>query len=344
MLKNIVSQSLIKNKNNFKYLNLKQNHKYLFSKSININTEKKKLGLAGCGIIGGGIASNYLKAGYEMTCYSRTRSKVEKLAELTYKDENGNEKPVKLNIVDTVKEVALNSDIIMSCVGFPSDVEQIALSDDGIINNLKSGSIYIDHTTSSPSLAKEIYNVGKSKNIHVIDAPVSGGDIGARTGNLVIFLGGDDNVISTLNPLFDIIGKNYKRFGNAGSGQYCKMANQIVIASSMIGVVEGMLYAEKAGLEVDQVIDLLSGGAASSFSLTAYGPRILKDDYEPGFFIEHFCKDLRISLESAKEMGLNNLPGLELASKLYHSLIDNNMGSKGTQALMIAIRNLNNNN
>lgn len=219
-------------------------------------------------------------------------------------------------------------------VGFPTDVEELYLGKNGILANTHPGQVLIDMTTSKPSLAKKIGETGEAKQVRVIDAPVSGGDIGAKNGTLTVMAGGDRSVLDDLKTLFSEFSKEVNYFGPYGAGQHAKMANQIMIAGTMTGLTEALVYAKGAGLDPAQVIQTLQGGAAENFRLGTYGPRILKGDYTPGFFTKHFLKDLRIAVDEAEAMHLN-LPGTALAKQLYTTLVDEKkLGNDGTQALI----------
>lgn len=244
-------------------------------------------------------------------------------------------------VVDTPAEVGLHSDIVFTMVGYPTDVREVILGKEGVLSTLKPGSIIIDMTTSEPSLAVEIAQSASTKNIFTLDAPVSGGDIGAREARLSIMVGGDDKIYNAVMPLFTIMGKNIRLLGGAGSGQHTKMVNQILIASNMIGVCEGLLYAYKAGLNPDDVIAAVGAGAAGSWSINNLGPRIVKGDFAPGFYVEHFLKDLGIALSEAKRMKLS-LPGLSLAHSLYLAVEAQGGAKRGTQALFLALQTLSN--
>lgn len=279
----------------------------------------KKIGFIGLGVMGGAMAEHLLKAGFELTVYNRTRSKAEDL--LT--------KGAKW--ADSPAAVAKVSDVVITMVGFPHDVKEVYLGKNGILS-AKEGGIVIDMTTSSPKLAKQIHTAAAKKGVLALDAPVSGGDIGARNATLVIMAGGDERAYHDMEPIFGILGRKSCYFGKAGSGQYTKMANQIAIASGMIGVSEALAYAKKAGLNAEDVLETIGGGAAGSWSLSNLGPRMLKGDTAPGFFIKHFIKDMRIAIESADEMHLQ-LPGLKLAKRLYDELAARGLDDCGTQAL-----------
>ena len=225
-----------------------------------------------------------------------------------------------------------DSDVIFSIVSMPSDVRSIALGDDGVIAAASPGSTYIDMTTSEPSLAIDIYEAAKAKGIAAVDAPVSGGDVGAKSGELSIMVGGDDDVVESLMPCFEAMGKTIVHQGPAGFGQHTKMVNQILVAAGMVGVCEALLYARQSGLNLDTVLKSVSSGAAGSWALTNMGPRIIAGDFEPGFFVDHFVKDLGIAIEGAKKMKLD-LPGLALAADLYRRTQENGDGKFGTQRL-----------
>ncbi|GMF44588.1 unnamed protein product [Phytophthora fragariaefolia] len=231
--------------------------------------------------------------------------------------------------------------IVFGIVGYPSDVHKVFLDPEwGVLSSIKSGGVIVDMTTSEPSLAKEIYEAAKQKGVSSLDAPVSGGDVGAREGTLSIMVGGDANTVESTMPLFEIMGKNIRHMGGAGAGQHTKMVNQILIATNMIGVVEGLLYAQKSGLDVEEAIRAVSAGAAGSWSISNLGPRIAKRNFDPGFFVEHFVKDMGIALKEAERMNLS-LPGLALANQLYVAVKAQGHGRLGTQSLMLALEQLN---
>ncbi|MGJ9459446.1 NAD(P)-dependent oxidoreductase [Oceanobacillus sp. CF4.6] len=279
------------------------------------------IGFIGTGVMGKSIVGNLMNAGYSVNVYTRTKDKAQDLID------NG------AIWIDTVAELASSSEVIITMVGYPSDVEEVYYGDAGILNNAQAGSFTIDMTTSKPSLAKEIYEKAKEKKLSALDAPVSGGDIGAKSGNLAIMVGGEEDAYATLLPLFEVIGENIILQGDAGAGQYTKMANQITIASNMIGVCESIMYAKKAGLDPERVLRSITTGAAASFSLSKLAPRMLQGDYAPGFYVKHFIKDMTIALESAEELGLAT-PGLSLSLKLYKELAEKGEEDSGTQALI----------
>ena len=260
---------------------------------------KAVLGWIGTGVMGKSMCGHLLKKGYNLSIYNRSKSKTEDLLQMGAK-------------YLTPMEMAEQCDIIFLMVGYPKDVEEIVLNKEtGILRRMKKNSFLIDHTTSSPSLAKEIFQIGSELGINCLDAPVSGGDIGAREARLVVMTGGEQSAFDNIRPIMETYSAKISLMGSSGVGQHTKMANQVIISSTMIGMVEGLLYAYKAGLDQNAVISLLSEGAAGSFSLKVYGPRIMKRDFEPGFYVEHFVKDMEIALNESKRMNLK-LNGLEL--------------------------------
>lgn len=278
------------------------------------------IGFIGTGVMGKSMAGHLMDAGYSVMVYNRTKSRSEDLLakEAVWKE--------------TPKELAAEADVVITMIGFPQDVEQVYLGEDGLINHARPGTILIDMTTSTPSLARRIAEEGEKKGIFVIDAPVSGGDIGAQNATLAIMVGGKEEVFQAVRPIFEVMGKNIIRQGDAGAGQHTKMCNQIVIASTMMGVCEAVVYGEKAGLDPERVLQSISTGAAGSWSLSNLAPRMIKGDFAPGFFIKHFVKDMGIALAEAEAMDFH-APGLELAKSLYDQLVDRGEGELGTQAL-----------
>nr|WP_073202933.1 NAD(P)-dependent oxidoreductase [Gracilibacillus kekensis] len=281
----------------------------------------KTIGFIGSGVMGKSMASHLIDAGYHVHLFTRTKDKALELLN------QGAIWEV------TVASLAAKSDIIITMVGYPSDVENLYLEENGIINNAKPGSYLIDMTTSDPQLAEEIAKVAETKKLHSLDAPVSGGDIGAKSGKLAIMVGGTQQDFDTMLSIFEIMGENIVLQGPAGAGQHTKMANQINIASTMIGVSESIMYAKKAGLDPERVLKSISTGAAGSFSLSKLAPRMINGDYEPGFYIKHFIKDMKIALTNAKNMGIQT-PGLALSLELYEELADKGLEDEGTQALI----------
>lgn len=279
------------------------------------------IGFIGTGVMGHGMASNLQKAGYVLNVYTRTKAKAKSLINNGAKWKN------------SVAELASTSDVIITIVGYPNDVEEVYFGENGIIQNARANTYVIDMTTSKPSLAKKIYQESKKKNIYALDAPVSGGDVGARNGTLAIMVGGEEEVFLDMKPIFEILGENIILQGDAGAGQHTKLANQITIASNMVGVCEAIIYAKRAGLNPELVLDSITTGAAGSWSLANLGPRMIKGDFDPGFYVKHFIKDMRIAIESAQEMGLST-PGLNLSLKLYEELAEMGENDSGTQALI----------
>ncbi len=280
-----------------------------------------KIAFIGIGVMGKSMASNLMTAGHDLTVYTRTKIKAQDLIDRGAK------------WASTPLQAAKDVDVVISMVGYPHDVEEIYLGENGVLKSVKAGTTIIDMTTSSPKLAQQIYKTALSQGISLLDAPVSGGDVGAKNGTLAIMVGGDKTAFDNMMPLFNAMGKTICYFGTAGSGQYAKMSNQIAIASNMMGVCESLAYAKKCGLNPDDVLSVISTGAAGSWSLSNLAPRMLKGDFAPGFFIKHFIKDMKIAIESAKEMNLQ-LPGLTLAEKLYEELAAKGLENDGTQALI----------
>ncbi|WP_047152764.1 NAD(P)-dependent oxidoreductase [Aneurinibacillus tyrosinisolvens] len=285
-----------------------------------LTKDNTTIGFIGTGVMGKSMAGHLLKAGYPVLVYNRTKSRAEELIQQGAQWK------------DTVAELAAEANIIITMVGYPKDVEEVYLGESGILPHAKQGTYVIDMTTSTPSLARTIYEEAKGRGMHSLDAPVSGGDIGAREARLAIMVGGDQEVFDVLLPIFNLIGQNIILQGGAGAGQHTKMCNQIAIASNMIGVCEAMVYAKRAGLDPERVLKSIATGAAGSFSLSNLAPRMISGDFEPGFYIKHFIKDMGIALGAAKEMGLMT-PGLELAKSLYEELADKGEENSGTQAL-----------
>jgi 3-hydroxyisobutyrate dehydrogenase len=290
---------------------------------------KTKIGWIGTGVMGRWMCEHCMNAGFTATVYNRTMGKTEPLQR---KGAKAGSSP---------KKVAQVSDVVFTMVGYPKDVREVILGEQGVLAGMKPGGIVVDMTTSEPSLAKEIYEVGKAMAVHCIDAPVSGGDVGAREARLSIMVGGDEQSVRAVTPLFHAMGKNIVHMGPAGSGQHTKMVNQILIASNMVGVVEGLLYGYKAGLNLETVIAAVGAGAAGSWTINTLGPRIVKRNFDPGFFVDHFIKDMGIALDEAKRMGLA-LPGLALAHQLYLAVKAQGHGRLGTHALALALEHMNN--
>jgi 3-hydroxyisobutyrate dehydrogenase len=275
------------------------------------------------------MCEHAMKAGYSATVYNRSRDKAQPLLDLGAK------------FASTPKAVAEQSDVVFAIVGFPKDVRECFLGTDGALAGSKPGTILVDMTTSEPSLAKEIFQAAKEKSVHSLDAPVSGGDVGAKNAALSIMIGGEAAVVAAVTPLFQAMGKTIIHQGAAGAGQHTKMVNQILISSNMIALCEGLLYGYKAGLDLETVFKSVSVGAAGSKALEVLGPRMLARNFEPGFYVEHFIKDMGIALAEAERMNLA-LPGLALAKQLYEAVRAQGYGRKGTHALLMALEQINN--
>jgi len=282
----------------------------------------------GIGVMGNSMAGHLLAAGHGVTVFTRTKSKAENLLRRGAR------------WACSPREAAIDVETVCTMVGYPADVEAVILGPDGALQSMRRGSLLIDFTTSQPSLAAGIALAAAERGVPALDAPVSGGDIGAREARLSIMVGGDKAAFDHALPLFQCLGKTIVHQGPAGSGQHTKMVNQIMIAANMIGVCEGLLYALKAGLNPDMVLASVGSGAAASWSLANLYPRMLKEDYQPGFYVEHFIKDLQIALEETTRMNLD-LPGLKLAHRLYAALKADGGARLGTQALILALERLN---
>lgn len=289
---------------------------------------KTRIGWIGTGVMGRWMCQHAIQKGFSATVYNRSKDKLAPLLELG------------ATAADSPKQVAERSEIVFAIVGFPKDVRQVFLGPDGALAGAKPGTILVDMTTSEPSLAKEIYEAAKAKGVSALDAPVSGGDVGAKNAALSIMIGGDQEVVAAVQPVFEAMGKTIIHQGAAGAGQHTKMVNQILISSNMIAVCEGLLYGFKAGLDLETVFKSVSVGAAGSKALEVLGPRMMRRDFEPGFYVEHFIKDMGIALAEAEKMNLA-LPGLGLAKQLYEAVRAQGYGRKGTQALLLALESLN---
>lgn len=292
--------------------------------AITITPGVTRVGWIGTGVMGSSMVGHLMTAGYSATVYTRSQAKAEPLVARGAKWAN------------SPKAVAEQSDVVFSIVGFPSDVREVMLGENGALAGSKSGNVLVDMTTSEPSLAVEIFNAAKPRGVHSVDAPVSGGDVGAKNAALSIMIGGEKDVVEALQPLFGAMGKTIVHQGGAGAGQHTKMANQILIATNMIGVCESLLYGYKAGLDLPTMLQSVGPGAAGSWSLSNLGPRMMNNNFDPGFFVEHFIKDMGIALAEAKRMGLS-LPGLALGEQLYLSVKAKGWGRNGTHALMLAL-------
>lgn len=290
-------------------------------------TDRPRIGWVGTGVMGGAMCGHVLDAGYPVTVTTRTPSKALDLVERG------------AAWAATPSEVAAASDITCAIVGFPADVREVFLGPSGLLAGASPGDVVVDMTTSEPALAIEISERAAEAGVSAIDAPVSGGDIGARNGTLSIMIGGEEVAVERVRPIFEVMGRTVVRQGGPGAGQHTKAVNQILIATLMIGLSEALLYGQEAGLDLSTVMESVSGGAAGSWSLSNYGPRILQGDFEPGFFVDHFVKDMGIALREAAAMRLP-APGLALAHELYVSLQAQGLGRKGTQSLILALARL----
>jgi 3-hydroxyisobutyrate dehydrogenase len=287
-----------------------------------------RIGWIGTGVMGRWMCEHALKKGFAATVYNRSKDKAQPLLDQGAK------------FAATPKAVAEQSDVVFAIVGFPKDVREVFLGSDGALAGSKPGTVLVDMTTSEPSLAKEIHAAAKAKGVHALDAPVSGGDVGAKNAALSIMIGGDKPVVDAVTPIFEAMGKTIVHQGGPGAGQHTKMVNQILISANMIAVCEGLLYGHKAGLDLETVFKSVSVGAAGSKALEVLGPRMLARNFEPGFYVEHFIKDMGIALAEAERMNLA-LPGLGLAKQLYEAVRAQGYGRKGTQALLLALETLN---
>lgn len=281
----------------------------------------EKIGFIGLGVMGGPMAERLLAHFGELYVYNRTKEKANKLIEKG------------ATWLDSVADIAKTCQIVFTMIGLPDDVNDVYLGKGGLINNAEEGTILVDMTTSSPTLAQKLSIAGLENGITVMDAPVSGGDVGAQNGTLSIMVGGNKETYEQLLPIFQKLGNNIVYQGPSGSGQHTKIANQIVIAGTMMGMIEGLVYAKNANLDLPTVLQSISKGAAGSWQLNHNAPKVIKNDYQPGFFIKHFLKDLNIAQEEARKIALD-LPGLDLVESIYNSLLENGYGNLGTQALI----------
>ena len=284
-----------------------------------------KIGFIGTGVMGKSMAGHLLAAGHDLAVHTRTRVKAEGLL------------AQGAVWADSPAAAAAGRDVAISMVGFPADVEQTHLGDKGTLSVAEPPALIIDMTTSTPSLARRIAQQAAERGVAAIDAPVSGGDKGAREGVLSIMVGGAPEAVAQAMPLFEVMGRTIVNMGPAGAGQHTKMANQILVSSSMLGACEAIVYAEAAGLDPRRMVEAVSQGAAATWTIQNLAPRMLDGDFEPGFFVEHFVKDLGIALAEAADLGLD-LPGLTGAARLYRLLESRGLGRKGTQALLLLYR------
>jgi 3-hydroxyisobutyrate dehydrogenase len=292
-------------------------------------SEATRIGWIGTGVMGLSMCGHLQAKGYPVTVYSRTKSKAQPLID------HG------AAWADTPAGVAAASDVIFTIVGLPSDVRSVYLEENGILSAARKGAMTVDMTTTEPSLAREIYDVANAKGVSAIDAPVSGGDVGARNGTLSIMVGGDKDAVDRVMPLFQAMGKNIVHQGGPGNGQHTKMCNQIVLAGTIIGVCESLLYGYKAGLNLDTMLSSITKGAAQCWILDNLAPKMVRGDFAPGFFVDHFEKDLGIALDECRRMGIA-MPGLALVRQFYVALKSQGHGRLGYHALMIALEQLSN--
>jgi len=287
-------------------------------------TETPQLAWIGTGVMGASMCGHLLNAGHPVTVYSRTRAKAQPLLDrgATWADSPG--------------AAAAGADVIFTMVGMPDDVREVYLGATGIIPAARRGSLAVDMTSTSPTLAQEIYRAGQMREVDTVDAPVSGGDIGARNATLSIMVGGEKAAVDRAMPYFQVMGKTIVHQGPAGSGQHAKLCNQIVVAGTMIGVCESLVYAKRSGLDAETVLQSIRGGAAGCWTLENLAPRILKGNFDPGFMVDHFVKDMGIALDEASRMNLK-LEGLEVVRRLYQKTQAMGHGRKGTHALFLAI-------
>jgi 3-hydroxyisobutyrate dehydrogenase len=286
-----------------------------------------KVGWIGTGVMGAAMCGHVMEAGRDVRVYSRTKSRAEPLVE------RGAE------WCDSPRALADGCEVVFTMVGTPDDVRDVVLGEDGVLGAMQEGSTLVDLTTSEPGLAEEIAAAAAERGVGAVDAPVSGGDVGARKGELVVMAGGEESAIEAVRPLVECFSRVFAHHGPAGAGQHTKMVNQILIAGGMVSLCEGLEYAQRAGLDPRQVVETVSGGAAGSWSLSNYGPRILDGDFEPGFMVDHYVKDLGIALTEARGLKLS-LPGLALAQQLYVATQAGGQGDRGTHSLIDTIRRL----
>lgn len=302
--------------------------KVTIANMASIEPGKTRIGWIGTGVMGRSMCGHLIDAGFQATIYNRSPEKAKGLVEKG------------AVLAASPQAVAENSDVVFTIVGFPRDVRQVILGDDGVLAGSKESMTIVDMTTSEPSLAVEIADAAKTIGVASIDAPVSGGDLGARNAALSIMIGGDKSAVAKIDPLLSLMGKTVVYQGGPGSGQHTKMVNQTLIASGMISICEALLYAHKAGLDIPTVLKSVSSGAAGSWLLSNLAPRMIDGDFDPGFFVEHFLKDMKIALDEASKMNLA-LPGLALGYQLYNACAAQGHSRDGTQSLILALATLN---
>ena len=286
-----------------------------------------RIGWIGTGVMGLSMCGHLLTTGYRMTVHSRTRSKAQPLLDRG------------AQWAESPRAAATESDVLFTMVGFPRDVRTVYFDETGVLVGARAGTVLVDMTTTQPSLSREIAATASANDLSAIDAPVSGGDVGAKNASLSIMIGGNTTSVQAVMPLFELLGKRIVHQGEPGTGQQAKLCNQIVIAGTMVGVCESLLYGYKAGLDLNRMLESIRGGAAACWTLDNLAPKILQRNFDPGFFVEHFIKDMGIALEEANRMGLV-LPGLTLAHQLYQAVQSLGHGRSGTHALMLALEDL----
>jgi 3-hydroxyisobutyrate dehydrogenase len=286
-----------------------------------------RIGWIGLGVMGAPMCGHLLDAGFSASVFTRTRAKAEPLVARGAR------------WADTPRAVAEASDVVFTMVGFPQDVRAVILGEQGALAGCKPGAVIVDMTSSEPALAEEIAEAAGAGGVHSVDAPVSGGDVGAREARLSIMVGGEREVVEALQPCFAALGRTIVHQGGAGAGQHAKVVNQTLVAGNMVGVCEALLYAHRAGLDLETVLESVASGAAGSWSLSNLAPRVIAGNFEPGFYVDHFVKDMGIALAEAQRMGIA-LPGLALARQLYVALQAHGHGHAGTQALVLALASL----
>jgi 3-hydroxyisobutyrate dehydrogenase len=286
-----------------------------------------RIGWIGTGVMGSSMCGHLLTAGYRVTVHSRTRSKAQPLLDRG------------AQWAESPRAVAAASDVLFTMVGFPQDVHRVYFAETGVLAEARAGMILIDMTTTQPSLSRDIAAAASANNLSAIDAPVSGGDVGAKNAALSIMVGGETTSVQAVMPLLERLGKKIVHQGGSGAGQQAKLCNQIVIAGTMVGVCESLLYGYKAGLDLNRMLESIRGGAAACWTLDNLAPKILQRNFDPGFFVEHFIKDMGIALEEATRMGLA-LPGLTLVHQLYQTVQTLGHGRSGTHSLILALEAL----
>jgi 3-hydroxyisobutyrate dehydrogenase len=295
--------------------------------TVSSTQARPRVGWIGTGVMGSSMCGHLLAKGYPVAVNTRTKSKADSLV------------AAGAAWADSPRSVAEQSDVVFTIVGFPADVREVYFGASGLLPAARAGQVFVDMTTTEPTLAKEIYGAARAKSADAVDAPVSGGDVGARNATLSIMIGGDAATVQALMPFFETMGKRIMRQGGPGAGQHTKMSNQIVIAGTMVGVCESLLYGYKAGLSLDTMIETIRGGAAACWALDNLAPRIVKRDFAPGFVVEHFIKDMGIALAEGDRMGIA-LPGLALVHQLYAVVRAQGHGKRGTQALILALEEM----